>query len=279
MVFGVQLRVASSNAQGRFLPDMEKALVDGPAADRIRYFLLTPGRSGSSLLASFLADSGANFGSAAPNDWARAGEALEFQDIRYAAKYFRFAAAAVSERPYSRIARYQRTFFNYRAKRNLRHAIERAEYFKATNDVHLTVRPLVKMGYWPSIIVNYRKPDHWMFSERIIPLERSLARYAQILNNSWYLMQIYGGCAIEYDEIVTPEHTEWASALARVTGLSEIDLLASRKKRLRPKAETNVPPIHHSEAYSIYEVLGKMRGQVVERHPSALAAWEKGADR
>ena len=45
--------------------------MDGPAADRTRYLLLTPGRSGSSLLASLLADLGANFGLPAPGDWNR----------------------------------------------------------------------------------------------------------------------------------------------------------------------------------------------------------------
>lgn len=253
--------------------------MDGPAADKIRYLLLTPGRCGSTLLASFLADSGANFGVAAPSNWNRAGGAMESHDMRNAAKYFRFATTVLSQNPSSRIARYRRTYFGYRAKRFLRRAVERAYYFKTTNGLFLTVRPLVGMGIWPSIIVNYRKPDQWLFSERTVPIAQSLSRYARILNNSWYLMQIYGGCAIDYDELVDPRNTEWASALARVTGLSAPELLASREKRLRPITESAVPPIHHPEAQRIYEVLGKMRGQFVEPHPSALAALKKGADR
>ena len=71
----------------------------------LRYFIITSGRSGS-LLASILADAGANFGLSTRSDWSRDSGEMEHPDVAYVSRQFRRAAYLQPRKRESILAKY-----------------------------------------------------------------------------------------------------------------------------------------------------------------------------
>mgnify|MGYP007047064246 CR=1 FL=1 len=53
------------------------------------------------------------------------------------------------------------------------------------------------------------------------------------MQNGLALTSIYGGCAIDYQELTDPQEKDWANALAKATGFEEKALLAARDNHLK----------------------------------------------
>src|SRR5215467_3555057 len=101
-------------------------------ADRRRFFVVTAGRTGSSLLASILADAGADFSITAADDWDTArGGSMEHPDIRTATRHFGRAFELSPSKPRGLIRRILWTYHRTMGKRYLKRALERAIYVKA----------------------------------------------------------------------------------------------------------------------------------------------------
>src|SRR5262249_27309295 len=126
------------------------------ADEQRRYFILTAGRTGSTLLATILADAGADFGLPVPEDWdvARGGD-LEHPEIRHAANHLRLALERSPRKPITVPSKWVWTYHHAVGKHHLRQALQQAKYVKGVN-LDLAVPHTIKLGFFPVILVSSR---------------------------------------------------------------------------------------------------------------------------
>ena len=236
--------------------------------EKIRFIMVTTGRSGSSLLAAIIADAGGNFGLPSEDDWDPDAGAMEHPVAQEASRLFRRAY-------YLRRAKRHFLFYKYLVdirrslgKRKLRKVLKEAHFIKADN-MDLWVWHLTKMGYHPRIVTTYRRFSdnaRSLFIKNGMGFDDIVNYYCRINQNALLMLDAYGGCAVSYEEVVDPEDTAWADALALTTGLGRDALLAARDKRIEGKAQQcpEVVGLSDPTAGRIYEMLRKLKGVAVE---------------
>ena len=111
-----------------------------------RFVIVTPGRTGSSLLAAILSDAGADFGIEA-KDWNVSEGAFEHPDLIAAADSFAKARQLGVTRPLAP-KKYLWDIYRHRGKARLKRIVHSVEYLKGP-DLDLIVRPLFNLGYFP----------------------------------------------------------------------------------------------------------------------------------
>ncbi|MBV8649839.1 MAG: hypothetical protein JO255_00145 [Alphaproteobacteria bacterium] len=177
-----------------------------PLRERQRFFIVSTGRTGSSLLSAILADAGADFGFAPPRSWDRRGGEMEHEQLTVAARSIAKANAVSPERP-GGIARLRWTLRRSAAKRRMRSSLRDVRYVKVA-DAHHLVRPAFKLGYFPTVILSYRRFDDYAVSLGLIHAHAdpaSLARqYRQVLRMGLWLLNTFGGCVVGYEQLVDP---------------------------------------------------------------------------
>jgi hypothetical protein len=239
------------------------------SAEKRRFFILTPGRSGSTLLAAYLADSGANFGMPVPADWDPSSGDLEMPEMIRAADIFRGAYELQRRRPYSRLARHDWKYRRSRAKRILASALRSADWCKATFNLDYAVFPAMRLGYAPKIIVNYREPVAYLHSSYTlvgkVSVHDHMDAYSSLLENALMLMRTFGGCAIDYQELMG-EDEGWANVLEEVCGLSAAALLDSRRRRMTRASRLTASPDFPvpDRARRIYQALRTHKGESID---------------
>lgn len=223
--------------------------------ERKRYFILSPGRAGSTLLSLILADSGGLFysdkrGVLAPRSGTRISEHPKLNKVSYMLeqalrmqlqhKYSLFYSLY-----YHKIITYKR----FTARRILKRFLESSHYFKNINEFHHTVRLTAHLGYWPVVILNYRNYHTWMGSlypgQRYQTVTSLTDNYVSALRNGLALLGLFGGCTVSYEELVDPQATGWADALGQATGLAAGNLLENRSRLF--KAPGPESPLYVSE--------------------------------
>ena len=239
--------------------------------EKVRFIMVTTGRSGSSLLAAIIADAGGNFGFPPEDEWDPESGAMEHPLAQQASQLFRRAY-------YLRRAKRLFLFYKYLidirrslGKRKLRKVLKEAHFIKA-NNMDLWVWHLTKMGYRPRIIATYRRFSdnaRSLFIMMGMGFDDIVDYYCRINQNALLMLDTYGGCAVSYEEVVDPEDTAWADALALTTGLGRDALLAARDKRIGDKVKQNQEVVELSDptADRIYEKLRKLKGVAVEPSP------------
>jgi uncharacterized membrane protein YkvA (DUF1232 family) len=249
-----------------------------PGDERRRYFLVTAGRTGSTLLAAILADAGADFALPVPGDWdvARGGE-LELPEIRDAANRFRLAFERSARRPAAQAARWLWTYHRSRGKRSLKSSLRKAVYVKAVN-LDLAIPYSVKAGYFPCIIVSYRAfgPQALSFSQMLSDRSaESLAQdYDRAYRNAVLLLHAYGGCVVNYNELIDHQRTEWAAKLAEVTGLAVDAILASRARRVTAARTEEIEiPVLYPSTDRTFEIVDALSRRALPPSPQALRNW------
>ncbi|WP_420349073.1 hypothetical protein [Pelagibius sp.] len=203
--------------------------------DRLRYFIINSGRCGSSLLAAILADSGADFGLPVPADWSQDEGALEHPDIDYVSRQFRRAAYLLPRKRSSLLVKYQIDIRQSRAKKRARQVLSQVGYAK-TDNLDLWTWHVTKMGYHPRIIVSYRDfaaTARSFFILRGLHFHHFAENYSRTYENALMMLDVYGGCAVAFEEMVNPNETAWADALSQATGLPRDRLLHHRDERLK----------------------------------------------
>jgi len=232
-----------------------------------RYFIVTLGRSGSSLLGAILADAGAQFGVQTPDEWDPRSGQMEGTAIKWAAHHYRRAYDIGEGTKYVLVPALEAKFRLQRGRRYLKQALQRSQFLKI-GDLDLVIQPSFKLGYDPRVILNYRQLELNLPSllvGRTHTGPDQLAReYVRIYRQGLMLLHTFGGCTVAYNELQDVEARGWADALGVVTGLDQRGLLDSRKQRLKGPADRgDVEPIY-AEAYRIYEALRSLSGQAIE---------------
>ena len=251
---------------------------DSPAIseDERRFFIITASRTGSSLLSAILADAGASFGMEAPQHWNPSGGALEHPDLLRAARYYRRAAAIAPARPRFGIARLRWVAYRSLAKRRLREALAGARFVKLEN-THDLIRPAFRLGYFPTIIVNYRAFEDQAVSLGMLHThatwESLRDRFQSIYGNALWLLNTFGGCAVDYAQLHDQADDSWARALAQTTGLALECLLAARDRRLDHRHAAAAARAFDPSLGSLFAALQDLRNRSVPPSPPALRAW------
>lgn len=246
-----------------------------------RYFILTMGRSGSSLLSRILTDAGADFAGKSAVDWTPLAGAFESNKTDKTAFLFsqahhfynNFRHALLYKCWHKKIATYKRNS----ARRRLRAQLAQSHFFKQTENLHFAVRPAADLGYWPTIILNYRDFRGWLGSlypgSKYDTIESLTTRYCSILRNSLALLDLFGGCVVSYDELMDPNETRWAEALGAVTQISPDALLESRKERHKSSGTKTSLTAVSNEAQALEAMAQARQGVAIPPSEAALKRW------
>jgi hypothetical protein len=245
------------------------------SAARDRCFVLNLGRCGSSLLGAILADAGADFGVAAPDTWDPRTGQMETAGIRRAAHHFRRAHDISEGRKFLLSPVLERKLRLHRARRCLRVALAQSRFLKI-GDLDLVVQPAFKLGYVPSVIVNFRQlepmlPSLLVGRTNVGPDE--LAReYVRVYRQALMLLQTFGGCTVEYNELLDSQAREWADGLAVVAACTPETLLEARARRVAGEPDPAAVTPVYQEAFELFHMLRTYRGRAVERSRQAARA-------
>jgi hypothetical protein len=244
--------------------------------DLRRYFVISAGRTGSTLLSAILADAGAEFGMRAPPGWDRATGAMEHPDLLTACRRYAAADAMSPAKPQGTLRRYRWTLLRFLGKRRLRASLAATRFVKVGH-AHLLIRPVLKLGYFPPIILSYRRFEDHAISLGMMAananLEQLVEQYNRINKSALWLLNTFGGCVIGYEQLIDPADRSWAESLAEIAHLPAGGLLAARERR----AEA---PSHHIKALCFdrtarqtFDDLETLRGLVIPPSAQALRSW------
>lgn len=248
--------------------------------DRRRFFVITSGRTGSTLLSAILADAGADFGVAPPDDWDTArGGAMEDPGLQRAVRHFLLAFERSPGKPATIPSKWIWAYHRAAGKRELARVLARSVYLKCMH-LDLAIPFVIKLGYFPQIIVNHRPFGDQALSHAQMIMNWSaeaLAKtYDRTYHNALLSLHSYGGCVVSYEDLTVHNRTAWATSLAKVTGLAEERLLAGRALRAKPTRapETKFPTLSDtSQRY--FDAIESMSGQAVPPSPQALRNWQR----
>jgi len=239
--------------------------------ERGRCFVITFGRSGSSLLCAMLGDAGADFGLPVPDSWDPRHGVMELPAIKQAAHHMRRAFDIDGGRRFVLSPQVEAKFRRGRARRYLRQALGAARYVKI-GDLDLLVQMGFSLGYSPRVIVNLRRLEDSLSSTLVgrkhLGPDHLAADYARICRQGLALIQTFGGCVVDYEDMLTGAEGVWIDAVAAVTGLEATALRSAARRRVN--APTRPPAIGialYDECQALYAALTALRGRVFE--PSA----------
>ncbi len=246
-----------------------------------RYFILTPGRSGSSLLGRILADCGAEFPGDTPESWDPLGGAFESSELGRTTLLFAQAHRLYAEKLYTPGFRlfYKKlvTYKRYKGKKRLAGLLNSYSFFKETANLHFTVRPAADLGYRPVIIVNNRDFQTWLGSlypgARAHSIESLTEYYVSVLKNSLALLTLFGGCVIGYETLTDRDSSQWPEMLGEITGIEPARLLAARNQRLNDPGSETALSAWSAQAERLHDMLKQFEGRIVPTGAAALKRW------
>ena len=244
--------------------------------DRLRVFILSSGRSGSTLLASILADAGADFGLRTPEHWDPGTGALEHSELHRMAAWMGYAYDLSPDRPAIGPRRYLWDFYRSVGKARLRTLLRAAQYIKGEG-ADFAVQPAFKMGYFPTVVVSYRRFEAVATSSGLMRghsnLETLVKYYNRVNRNALLLLRMFGGCVVSYEPLSDVHDASWAQPLAAATGLPVDGLIAARNRRLRGPARRDEPQSLDASASETFASLDALRGLAIPASAQALRSW------
>ncbi len=238
------------------------------SGSRRRWFVLTVGRSGSSLLCAVLADAGADFGMSAPQTWQRDTGVLEHPAIIAAARHYRRAHDALAG-GFVASPRLEAAWRRRRGRRWLRRALAAASWFKI-GDLDLLVQPAFKLGYEPRVILSYRRFEPTaasLLAGRTHDGPEALARdYLRVYRQGLVLLAAFGGCVAGYEELAGGDAAPTLAALARAGSLDPARVAAAHARRVQapPPAHAPAAPSPYPQTEAVFTALQELRGRVLE---------------
>jgi hypothetical protein len=228
------------------------------------------------LLASFLADMGAEFGMRTPEQWDPGTGALEHPDLHRMAAWMGYAYDLSPDRPGIGARRYLWDFYRSMGKSRLRRLLRAARYIKGEG-ADFAVQPAFKMGYFPTIVVSYRRFEAFATSSGLMRghsnIETLAKYYNRVNRNALLFLRMFGGCVVSYEALSDTNDTSWADPLAAATGLPAGQLVSARNRRLRGPARRDAPQPLDAGAEETFASLDALRGVAIAPSAQALRSW------
>ena len=230
--------------------------------EQTRVFVLTFGRSGSSLLCAILADAGGDFGLPVPDTWdPRHGE-LEHPPSS--------APPTTCDAPSTSMPVAATCSFPAEAKpaaaRPPRPRPGARGALRQIGDLDLLVQMGFALGYTPRVVLNLRRfedslPSTLVGRKHLGPDELA-ADYMRIGRQGLALMQTFGGCVVTYEDMLAGADGAWVDALAATTGLAADRLRTAVRKRVTAprRAPLDVPGVY-PECASLHAALSALSGR------------------
>lgn len=222
-----------------------------------KIFVITPGRAGSTLFCSILAHCGADFGMPLTEQWDRRAGAYEHKQGYSASSHAKRALELKQNSKMSRWTMLKRKYHRRMTKLNLAAVLKKADYCK-TSDADL-VRWARGLGYQPSVLLLYRSFDRYCVSNYLRTggsYARLLAHYADSVETGILAMKTFGGCVIDFDNVLDLQQTQWARSVAKLTGLESDALLSYRDGIVKPTAQMqNTIPLHDPRILAIEQAI------------------------
>jgi hypothetical protein len=229
-----------------------------------KYFVVTVGRTGSSLLCAVMADAGADFGMPAPESWDPGRGVMENLPLRRAAHHYRRAWDIDQGRHFNFAPAMESKLRRALGRRHLRNALGQAQFFKGS-DLDLLAQPCFKLGYAPKLIVSYRElqatlPSLLVGRTNVGPDELA-EEYLRVYRQSLALLSCFGGCVVPYAELHDASYN-WG-VISELTGLAEEKLTAAAERRCEGGEPIVDTATVYPEAQHIYLSLQSRRGELV----------------
>lgn len=235
---------------------------------RVKYLIVSDGRSGTTLLTSILGTAGADFGLPVAEHWDASGGSNEHPDLVPTTDVLEKAEALTAHSTrYPGLSILARGYRSY-AKRKVKRLLDKAPYHKSS----AYMAPYAfKLGFSPRVIASYRQSGDLARSKML--LQRTtyptiVERIEMTYRNALIGIHTFGGCAISYEEIIDPDETDWMEALSQLTGIEYDTLMGARQRIVRttnPGSSTDFRLDARLEA--LYEDLGAIKGRYIP--PSA----------
>lgn len=211
---------------------------------RPHFFIVSDGRSGTTLLTSVLGKAGADFGLDVAEDWKSSGGANEHPDlVRTTSALERAEHLTLLATKYPGVSALARLYRSI-AKRKVRRLVGKATYHKSSP---FMVTYAYKLGYDPRVIASYRQFDALARSKMLLQrlgYPAIVERLEMTYRNALIGIHSFGGCAVGYEELIDSTETGWADALAQLTGLSQDALLEARAVLVKSNREASGPTFH-----------------------------------
>lgn len=236
-----------------------------PPRNRERVFVVTFGRSGSSVLCALLADAGADFGLSVPDQWDPRRGALEHPDIKRAAHHMRRAFDLDHGRRFRLSPELEARWRRRRARHWLSRALPQAGFFKI-GDLDLLVQLGFALGYAPRVVLNIREFDAALASTLVgrkhVGPDALAAEYVRVCRQGLALVRTFGGCVVGYEQMLSDPGGAWLEALAEATGLTATALRAAATRRIvgEPSQATATAPLY-PECRRLFEFAMQQAGR------------------
>jgi len=215
-----------------------------------------------------------------PEGWDRATGAMEHPDLLTACRRYSAANGISPAKPRGAVRRYRWTLLRFLGKRRLRHALTQTRFVKV-GEAHLLIRPVLKLGYFPSIILSYRRfEDHAISVGMMVAnanLEQLVEQYNRTYKSGLWLLNTFGGCVVSYEQLIDPGDRSWIEPLAQVTNLPAGRLLAAQERRTAAPSHRIKAPCFDRAARQTFDDLEALRGLVIAPSTQALRSWRKSA--
>jgi hypothetical protein len=98
-------------------------------------------------------------------------------------------------------------------------------------------------------------------------------RYRQTYDNGLWLLSIFGGCVVDYDDLVDDTDRSWAEPLALVTGLPADGLIRSRSLRVENVSLSVGSTQTGAATETVLAAVHALRGKFVPPSHQALRSW------
>jgi len=192
-----------------------------------QYCIVSTGRSGSSLLASILAHSGADFGLTASREWNKHRGEMEHPLLHEA-----YAHLTKMERINNALM-VPNSPFKKRYRRKLLDTLSKTRdipYLKSTKLGYL-VPYLAEVNHSVKVLIIYRdflffaKSLHFKCGNNYTALR---SEYLNMYNTALLQLELFGGTIIHYTDLIDKNATQALEALSKVTGIDREVLRTQR---------------------------------------------------
>jgi hypothetical protein len=242
----------------------------------LRFFIVTAGRSRSTLLCAILADAGADFGLPVPADWQREGGELEHPAIKRAVHHLRRAYDLDRGRRQVMSPWIEMQWRRHLGRRHLREALGAARFLKIS-DLDLAVQPAFRLGYLPRVILSFRPFEaqaRSLVAGRTFHGPDELAEeYVRTYRQGLLLLHAFGGCVVAHADMHANPTDGWLTVLAKTTGLDAARLQQAASARVAAGAPDPSLPVLYPEARAVYETMCGLCGRVLDATPQVERAF------